>query len=145
MIEKARGAVPEGTFAVGAGLGVAAVTSYLFVIVANKGLSSQQYSAFGAFWGFIFVAGPGLFQPLEQEVGRALAHRRAQGIGGGPLVKRAATLGAFLALAAVIASLAAGSVITSRVFNGETSLFVCLLIGIVVYYATYIVRGALAG
>ena len=42
LIEKARGAVPEGTFAVGAGLGVAAVTSYLFVIVANKGLSSQQ-------------------------------------------------------------------------------------------------------
>ena len=89
LIEKARTAVPEGTFAVGAGLAVAAVTSYVFVIVANKGLSEEQYSAFGAFWAFIFVAGPGLFLPLEQEVGRALAHRRAQGIGGGPLVQQA--------------------------------------------------------
>ena len=61
-----------------------------FVIVARRGLSDPQYSAFGAFWAFIFVAGPGLFLPLEQEVGRALAHRRAQGIGGGPLVHRAA-------------------------------------------------------
>src|ERR1700712_4211683 len=77
-IEKARGAVPEGTFAVGAGLVGAAITAYVFVIVANKGLSARQYSAFGAFWAFIFVAGPALFLPLEQEVGRALAHRRAQ-------------------------------------------------------------------
>ncbi len=76
--------------------------SYLFVIVANKGLSSQQYSAFGAFWGFIFVAGPGLFLPLEQEVGRALAHRKAQGIGGGPLVQRAARLGAILTAVMVL-------------------------------------------
>ena len=41
----------------------------------------------------VFVVAPGLFQPLEQEVSRALAHRRAAGIGGGPLVKRAAVLG----------------------------------------------------
>ena len=50
LIEKARTAVPEGTFAVGAGLVVAAITAYVFVIVANKGLSEAQYSAFGAFW-----------------------------------------------------------------------------------------------
>src|ERR1700693_2107563 len=51
VIEPARGAVPEGTFAVGAGLMVTAVTSYIFIIVAQRGLSDSQYSAFGAFWG----------------------------------------------------------------------------------------------
>ena len=67
---------------------------------------------------------PGFFQPLEQEVGRALAHRRAQGIGGAPLVKRAATLGGILALAAIVVCLAAMSPITSRVFHHNTMLFV---------------------
>ena len=36
LIEKARDAVPEGTFAVGAGLVVAAITAYVFVIVAQQ-------------------------------------------------------------------------------------------------------------
>lgn len=141
--------LPEGTYAVGAGIAVAGLTAYVFLALAYRQLttttSKVDYGAVFGLWVVVFTLTPGLFQPLEQEVGRALAHRRAQGIGGGPLVKRAATLGAFLALAAVIASLAAGSVITSRVFNDETMLFICLLIGIVVYYATYIVRGALAG
>ena len=141
--------LPEGTYAVGAGIAVAGLTAYVFLALAYRQLttthSKVDYAAVFGLWVVVFTLTPGLFQPLEQEVGRALAHRRAQGIGGGPLVKRAATLGAFLALAAVIASIAAGGVITSRVFNHETVLFICLLTGIVVYYATYIVRGALAG
>ena len=47
LIEKAREAVPEGTFAVGAGLVVAALTTYVFLIVANAGLDKTQYAAFG--------------------------------------------------------------------------------------------------
>ena len=95
LIEKARGAVPEGTFAVGAGLVVAAITSYLFVIVAQQGPRARRSTRRSARSGASSSSpGPGLFLPLEQEVGRALAHRRAQGIGGGPLVERAARLGA---------------------------------------------------
>jgi O-antigen/teichoic acid export membrane protein len=145
LIEKARGAVPEGTFAVGAGLIVAAITAYVFVIVANKGLSAKQYSAFGAFWAFIFVAGPGLFLPLEQEVGRALAHRRAQGIGSGPLVVRAGRLGAILTAVMVVLVLATSPLYVNSQFHGNWLLVASLAIGLVGFYCMHTTRGTLSG
>jgi O-antigen/teichoic acid export membrane protein len=145
LIEKARTAVPEGTFAVGAGLAVAAVTAYVFVIVANQGLSEEQYSAFGAFWAFIFVAGPGLFLPLEQEVGRALAHRRAQGIGGGPLVHKASRLGAILTAAMVVIALATSPLYVNGPFHGNWLLVVSLAVGLVGFYCMHTARGTLSG
>jgi O-antigen/teichoic acid export membrane protein len=141
--------LPEGTFAVGAGIAIAGVTAYAFQVLAYRQLTTPHntiaYSAVFGLWVVVFILTPGFFQPLEQEVGRALAHRRAQGIGGAPLVKRAATLGGILALIAVLGCIAAIGPIRSRVFNDETLLFLSLLIGIVVYYVAYIVRGTLAG
>ena len=141
--------LPEGTYAVGAGIAIAGLTAYAFLSLSYRqlvpGTVTVDYGAVFGLWVVVYTLTPGLFQPLEQEVGRALAHRRAQGIGGGPLVKRAATLGGILALLAIIGSIAAGGLVTGRVFNHEAVLFVSLLIGIVVYYATYIARGALAG
>ena len=141
---------PEGTYAVGAGhrggwhhrlrVPLARVPA-----ADDPCTSKAGYSAVFGLWVIVFTLTPGFFQPLEQEVGRALAHRRAQGIGGAPLVKRAATLGGILALLAIMGSIAAASPITSRVFHHESILFWSLLIGIVAYYATYIVRGTLAG
>lgn len=145
LIEKARTAVPEGTFAVGAGLAVTAITSYIFIIVAQRGLSDSQYSAFGAFWGFIFVAGPGLFLPLEQEVGRALAHRRAQGIGGGPLVHRAARLGAILTGAMVVLVLVTSPLYVDGQFHGNWLLVASLALGLVGFYCMHTTRGTLSG
>jgi O-antigen/teichoic acid export membrane protein len=145
LIEKARTAVPEGTFAVGAGLAVTAITSYIFIIVAQRGLSDSQYSAFGAFWGFIFVAGPGLFLPLEQEVGRALAHRRAQGIGGGPLVERAARLGAILTGAMVLIALVTSPLYIDGQFHGNWLLVASLALGLVGFYCMHTTRGTLSG
>jgi O-antigen/teichoic acid export membrane protein len=145
VIERARGAVPEGTFAVGAGLLVTAVTSYIFIIVAQRGLSDSQYSAFGAFWGFIFVAGPGLFLPLEQEVGRALAHRRAQGIGGGPLVVRAARLGAIMTGAMVVLVLVTAPLYVDGQFHGNWLLVASLALGLIGFYCMHTTRGTLSG
>ena len=140
---------PEGTYAVGAGIAIAGLTAYGFLALTYRQLttthSTVDYGAVFGLWVVVFTVTPGFFQPLEQEVGRAVAHRRAQGIGGGPLVRRAATLGGILALLAIVGSIAGVGPITSNVFNDETVLFVCLLVGIVVYYAMYIARGALAG
>src|SRR5207342_1682703 len=65
--------VPEGTLAVGAGLMVSGVTTYGFQILAFRGLTKPNYAALNALWVFVFVLAPGVFLPLEQEVGRALA------------------------------------------------------------------------
>lgn len=141
---------PEGTYSVAAGIAIAGITAYAFLSLAYRQLvtadSKVGYTALFGLWVILYTICPGFFQPLEQEVGRAIASRRAQGIGSAPLVKRAATLGGFLALAAIVASLAAFSPITSRVFHHRSSfLFVSLIIGIVAYYVAYLARGALAG
>src|SRR3989440_1521044 len=84
-LEAAKKAVPEGTFAVGTGLAVTGLTTYGFFVVCARALSSTDYAAvIGGLWPLVFVVAPGFFLPLEQEIGRALAHRRALGIGGAP-------------------------------------------------------------
>ena len=99
---------------------------------------------FGAFWAFIFVAGPGLFLPLEQEVGRA-AHRNAQGIGAGPLVTRAAHLGAVLTGIMVVIVLATSPLYVDQQFHGDWLLVVALVIGLIGFYAMHTSRGTLSG
>ena len=54
--------------------------TYGFQILAFRGLSKPDYAALNALWVFVFVLAPGVFLPLEQEVGRAVAARqRARG------------------------------------------------------------------
>lgn len=145
LIGRAREAVPEGTFAVGAGLLVAAVTSYVFIILALRALGSKGSAGFSSFWALIFVAGPGFFLPLEQEVGRALAHRRAQGIGGGPLVGRAARLGGMLVATLVVVTVALVGPLSHGLFHGEAFLVCGLAVGLVGFYCIHLTRGTLSG
>ena len=145
LIGKAKEAVPEGTFAVGGGLMITALTTYIFLIIANKALPDQPHAAFNAFWGFIFVAGPGLFLPLEQEVGRALAHRRAQGLGGGPLVHRAARLGAVLTGVMAVVALATSPLYVDGLFHGDWVLVASLVVGLFGFAFMHLTRGTLSG
>jgi len=137
--------VPEGTWAIGGGLIILALSAYGFQILAAKRLSDSDFTSLNVLWAMVFVFAPGLFQPLEQEVGRALSARRAKGEGGGPLVKRAIVLGGMLALAvAVIAAVAYGPIV-DHLFNGRAALLGGLFIGLVCYYISYITRGTLSG
>ncbi len=150
MVEMARNLpIPEGTYAVGAGIAVAGVCGYVFLSLSFRQLttvhSKVDYTAVFGLWVILYTLTPGLFQPLEQEVGRALAHRRAQGIGGAPLVKRAAGLGGALAFLAVAGCVAAVVPLTSRWFNDNYVLFLCLPLGIIAYYLGYLARGTLSG
>ena len=97
MIEAARKLpVPEGTYAVGLGLIISGITAYGFQILAFRGLSKTDYAALNGLWILLFIVAPGFFLPLEQEVGRAVAHRRANGEGGGPVIRKAAWASAAL-------------------------------------------------
>ncbi len=146
LVGAAKSNVPEGTYAVGAGLMVAAVTAYGFQILAVKQLSENGYNALNALWVMVFVVTPGFFQPLEQEVARALAYRRAQGTGGGPIVRRAGELGAVLAGAVALAAVIAAPLwLIDNYFHDEPMMLVCLLIALVTYYAAHLTRGTLSG
>jgi O-antigen/teichoic acid export membrane protein len=137
--------VPEGTWSVGAGLIVVGLSAYGFQILAAKKLSVPDYNALNVLWAMVFVLTPGLFQPLEQEVGRAVAARRVRGEGGAPLVKRAAFLGFVLAVAVIVIGSVFHKRIIDKQFDGRSILLVALFAGIIFYYAAFISRGALSG
>jgi O-antigen/teichoic acid export membrane protein len=137
--------VPEGTWSIGAGLIIVGLSAYGFQILAAKRLSDADYNALNVLWALVFVFSPGLFQPLEQEVGRAVSARRARGQGGAPLVKRAAFLGAMLSLAVIVAAAVFHTRIVDNMFDGRTALIYALFLATLCYYVAYITRGTLAG
>jgi O-antigen/teichoic acid export membrane protein len=137
--------LPEGTLSVGGGLLAAGVTSYGFIILASRVVGPSRHDALSSLWALIFLAAPGFFFPLEQEVGRALAARRARGVGGGPLLRRAGLAAGVMALVLLAASVAAWRPLTDNLFDGQDLLLVSFLIGIVGYAIEMTCRGALSG
>ena len=95
------------------------------------------------------MVGPGLFLPIEQEVSRAIAARRTQGIGSGPLVSRAARLAAGLLVLVLVlitaVELLGGQVISREFFHGEQGLVWALEFGLVGFFAMHLTRGVLSG
>ena len=140
-----RNPLPEGTLPVGVGLLVSGICLYGVLTIASRALGKELDAPFAVFWPALFIAGPGFFLPLEQEVGRALAARRARGEGGGPLVRRAGTAGGALVTVLVLGVLASGPLLTASFFDGYTLMVVSLAAGLVAYYAEHLARGTLSG
>jgi hypothetical protein len=80
--------LPEGTFPVAIGLFIAGFTAYAFFKVGQVALGKEAFKPIVALWFTTFALVPGILMPVEQELGRALAHRRALQQGGRPVVRR---------------------------------------------------------
>src|SRR5690606_3934674 len=118
---------------------------YGFLWVADKALSKAEYSPLGALWFLVFLAGPGLFLPLEQEISRALPERRARGQGGLPVVRRAATIGVGLGLGVLVLLIATARLTVDRLFDHQLLLLVGLALGLAGALAGHLTRGCLSG
>ncbi|MEX0663476.1 MAG: hypothetical protein WD598_01745 [Acidimicrobiia bacterium] len=147
LIEAARRPMPEGTFVVGAGLLIAGLSAYGFQILTFRALGHSDYKAVNALWVLVFVLAPGFFLPLEQEVGRALADRRVKGVGGGPVVRRAALAALILTitLALLAGAAALGTPLVDDLFKGSSGLAACLVIALFTYCVQHLARGTLSG
>jgi O-antigen/teichoic acid export membrane protein len=140
-----RSPLPAGALTVGVGLLLAGVCTYAFLAIAGHALSAERYSAFAGFWALLFVVAPGIFLPLEQELARAIAARRARGDGGGPVVRRCALLGGGFLVILIAGSGIAFGAIDSHLLGGDGVLMVALLVGLVAYCTEHIARGTLSG
>ncbi|HWD09289.1 MAG TPA: hypothetical protein VHA57_09355, partial [Actinomycetota bacterium] len=83
--------------------------------------------------------------PLEQEVSRAIAARRARGIGAAPVLRRAIVLGAAMLAVLVAASAIVFSPVNRRLFDGHSVLFLAFLVCLASLYVGYVSRGYLSG
>jgi len=117
----------------------------MFFVVTARALGPERYAEFSVLWTLVFFAAPGFMFPLEQEVSRAVSARRATGVGGGPVVKRAAVLGAALVAGLTVVVVALSQPILDELFDGEVTLLVALLIALPAYAATHLTRGTLSG
>lgn len=139
------GAVPAGTWVVGVGLVAGGVCTYAFLTITARALGPDRYAPFAAFWSLLVVGGPGLFIPLEQELGRAIAVRRTLGQGSRPLVATAARGASLLVLVLGICITLAVGPLADHAFRGMRILVVALGAGLAVYAIEYLARGMLAG
>ena len=137
--------LPDGTTQVGAGFVVAGITSYGFLVISARALGPERYAPLSVLWAVVIVAGPGFFLPLEQEVSRAIASRRARGEGTSSVVRRAAMLGSGMAVVLLIATVATAGLSLDYLFERDVFLLLGLVLGLIGYWFSFLLRGVLSG
>lgn len=138
-------ALPDGTASVGIGLFIAGVSAYVFFKIGQQALGQDGFKPIVAMWFIAFALIPGFFLPIEQEVGRALSHRRAIGEGGLPIVKRVLQITVIIIVALCIAVIALSSQINSNLFDGHEAVTWCLLLSLATYAPMHLARGICSG
>jgi O-antigen/teichoic acid export membrane protein len=121
------------------------MASYAFFIVGEGALGKEDFKPISSLWFATFVVAPGIFLPLEQEVGRALAHRRALNQGGRPVVQRVLVLGAALAAIVTVLLLGLSPLLTSALFEDNWVVMAALVVAFLAYAPAHLARGICSG
>jgi len=140
-----RSTIPEGTLSIGIGLLVAGVTIYIFFKIGQQALGQEKFKPLVSLWFVMFAIAPGFFLPIEQELSRAVAHRRALNQGVGPVVKKVALLCAVTVVFLLALILLLSPMINDNLFEGNVIITVSLAIAIVTYGALYFTKGLSSG
>ena len=140
------GALPEGAVTIAVGLIIAGVATYAFFRVGASALGGdEEFAPIAAMWFAMFALAPGFFLPIEQELGRALAHRRALGEGGRPVVTKIAALTLVVSIVVIIGLTISSPWLTGSYFSGDWLMFAALIIGFLSYAPVHLSRGICSG
>ena len=140
-----RSALPSGSFTIGSGLLVGGVSIYVFFRLGQEALGQDGFKPIVSLWFVMFTLVPGFFLPLEQEVSRSVAHRRALGDGVRPVVRKVAPVAAAITLLLVVAVALARTRLTNDLFEGSAVVTLALVIALVGYAPFHIARGICSG
>jgi O-antigen/teichoic acid export membrane protein len=127
------------------GLVVLGVGSFAYLGISGRLLGPADFAPVATLWVVFNAAALAFYQPIEQELSRATAERRAVGTGAAPVLLRCLVLGT--GVTAVLAALALGfrETVADRLFNGESALVPLLLVGMVGLFAEHTLRGLFSG
>ncbi|MEJ7824610.1 MAG: hypothetical protein WKF48_04240 [Solirubrobacteraceae bacterium] len=128
------------------GIATTGIVTLAYFALAAQALDAVEYKRITLVWSILFVIASVIYRPIEQLLSRTIADRRARGLhsGGGHLRIALGIQGAFAAAFLVVA-LAARDQIQNGLFDGSSSLYWVLVIGVLAYAASYFARGFLAG
>jgi O-antigen/teichoic acid export membrane protein len=140
-----RSALPSGSFTIGSGLLVGGISIYVFFRLGQEALGQDGFKPIVSLWFVMFALVPGFFLPLEQEVSRSVAHRRALGDGVRPVVRKVAPVAAAITVLLVVAVALARTRLTNDLFEGSAVVTLALVIALVGYAPFHIARGICSG
>lgn len=133
-----------GLGSVGTGVLGAGLFTYLFLSLAGRVLGPEEFAPVSALWAMVFIVGPGLFLPVQQELGRAIGGQRGAGGGRHALTKVALLAGGF-ALVTIVIALLVREWITRELLGGSDALLWCFLGSVLAYAVTFVARGVASG
>jgi O-antigen/teichoic acid export membrane protein len=127
-------------------IGIASTGIFTFAYLATSShvLSAASYSRISLCWAVMFVILSVIYRPIEQLLSRTIADRHARGLQGHSLRVPAAIQFGF-AVAFLIVALALRDQIQQGMFDGSSTLYWILVIGVLAYAGSYFARGWLAG
>ncbi|WP_369132668.1 lipopolysaccharide biosynthesis protein [Modestobacter sp. I12A-02662] len=127
------------------GLVVLGLGSFAYLSVTGRALGPTAFAPVATLWVLFNGAGLALFQPIEQELSRATASRRALGQGGRPVLLKAVgyAVGATVVVGGLV--LAFSGPLTDQAFNGAGVLVPLLVLGLVGLAAEHVLRGVFGG
>ena len=139
-------AVPSGTIPVGTALLVAGVATYAFFKVGAVAVGGDDaFQPIVSMWFATFALAPGFFLPLEQELARAISHRRTIGQGAAPVVRKVVQLGAALTITITAIILLSGPLLVNEFFDGDWLLVIALAGAFAAYAPAHLGRGVCSG
>lgn len=143
--KKKRIDLPEGTIAISIGLMIAGLTIYAFFKIGQQALGQDGFKPLVSLWFVMFALAPGFFLPVEQEISRAIAHRRALGQGAWPVVRKVLILCLIIVVVLIAMIAALAPFVNDNLFEGNGIVTASLAIAIAVYGFFYIIKGLCSG
>jgi O-antigen/teichoic acid export membrane protein len=137
-------ALPEGTVTVGIGLFVAGISAYIFFKIGQQALGQDGFKPIVAMW-FIAFTTLSIYQPIEQETSRAIAHRLALNQGGLPIVKRIVQISLVGLVVLLVAMTIVSKQLNDQFFEGNASVTFSVFVMVCFSLPGFLARGICSG
>lgn len=126
------------------GIASTGILTFAYFSIASHVLGEVAAKRVDLLWSIMFVIISVIYRPIEQLLSRTIADRRARGHAQHS-VRVPIAIQASFALVFLILALALRNVLIDNVFDHYSALYYVLVIGTLVYAASYFARGWLAG
>jgi len=140
-----RSPLPSGTSAIALGLVINGLSTYFFLVLARRSMGEEAYGGLAVLWALVYIVGPGIFQPLEQEVTRATAARGSRGEGSAPVLRQAAIVGGLALSVAFAMLIVAWPFGLNSLLHDRVELLIALLAALGAFAVAELARGILSG
>ncbi len=140
-----RNPLPEGTPAIALGLVINGLSTYFFLVLARRSMGDEAYGGLAVLWALVYIVGPGIFQPLEQEIARATAARGSRGEGSAPVLRQASLVGGMALAVSFAALIVAWPLGLSGLLHDRVELLIALLAALGAFAVAELARGILSG